>query len=260
MIYVVTHKDFEEANLGPEYKVIHVGASDSKKSYLRDDVLDNISEKNPNYCELTGLYWIWKNEKNEKNDITGLVHYRRYFTTTKEELLYTYFNITPSRISYDSIKKTLKKHDIILPKPEQIFRTVKQYYADEHYEDDLEITRNVIKTESPEYLNDFDKVMNQHYFYYGNMMIAKRELFDDYCEWLFKILFEVEKNNDISKYKDNYQKRVYGFLSERLLQVWVVHKNIKVKTFPVYNTESRRMTFFKKNYNRIIHALEKVYS
>ena len=253
MIYVITHKKFDDSIIDKKhYLILHVGPNDnSKKEYLRDDVKDNISYKNLSYCELTGLYWIWKNDKSDSNTITGLVHYRRFFTSKREDILYTYFDMHPNQISFSVIEKTLQKYDIILPTPVTIYRTVSQFYSDIHNGQDLKLTREVIKEVAPDYLKDFDKVLNHtHYFYYGNMMICKKYVLDNYCEWLFNILSNLEPKINIDKY-DDYQKRVFGFISERLLQVWVLHNNLNIKKYPVFNTEEKRLTVFKKNYNRI---------
>jgi hypothetical protein len=66
---------------------------------------------------------------------------------------------------------------------------------------------------------------------------------------------EVEKVIVGSQITDSYQARIYGFLSERLIQVWVEHNKLKVKTYPVFNTEKRRMTVFQKNLNRVKHVI-----
>ena len=63
------------------------------------------------------------------------------------------------------------------------------------------------------------------------MFIMKKELLDDYCGWLFDILFELEKRLDISSYSDN-DKRVFGFVSERLLDVWLIKNEIRYKDIP----------------------------
>jgi hypothetical protein len=65
-----------------------------------------------------------------------------------------------------------------------------------------------------------------------NMFITKKNIFDNYCEWLFRLLFEVEKDVKISPY--TYQARVFGFMSERLLQLYVVHNKLNVKYLPFY--------------------------
>ena len=252
MIYVITHKIFNDDIVDKKhYQILHVGLNDDSKSYyLRDDIGNNISSKNGSFCELTGLYWIWKNGKEKDEDITGLVHYRRYFTTNREDFLYTYFNIMPKILDYSKIVSGLKKADAILPKRVTIMRTVREFYSDLHVAEDLELTRNSIIEVSPEYLETFDKVMNEHYFYYANMIICKKKILDKYCEWLFEVMDNLEKKIDINKYKDNYQARVYGFISERLLQVWVQHQNLSIMEYPVFNTEEKRITIFEKNSNR----------
>ena len=76
-IIVATHKKYQMPT-EEIYIPIHVGAEGKEKlEYVPDNTGENISVKNPYYCELTGLYWAWKNLDAE---YIGLVHYRRYFT------------------------------------------------------------------------------------------------------------------------------------------------------------------------------------
>ena len=259
MIFVITHKVFEDLFIDREhYSILHVGNNKNCKTYyLRDDVGDNISNKNSSFCELTGLYWIWKNDKDIPDSISGLVHYRRFFTTKIQDILYTYFNIRPKVLNYRIIEKALKRADVIVPSRIRIFRTVRQFYSDIHESEDLELTREAIKRAHPESLESYEAVMDSHYFYYANMMICKRRLLDDYCRWLFEIMDELEPMIHLDKYDDAYQKRVFGFIAERLLQVWIVDNKLKVKEFPVFNTECKRITIFRKNRNRIMHFMNK---
>ncbi len=259
MINVITHRKFDDSLIDHEhYIIIHVGKNDNcDSSYLRDDVGDNISDKNSSYCELTGQYWAWKNLSGKSDEITGLVHYRRFFTTEKEELLYTYFDKKPKILAYEKIEKALTKADIILPTKISIFRTLYQYYAETHVAEDLDITRRCIQKVCPEFLDAYDKVINGHTYIYGNMFLSKKTVFDSYCSWLYSLMFEIEKNIDLSKYDSSYQARVFGFISERLLQVWVEHNKLKVKYYPVFNVEEKRLTIFAKNANRIRKVLKK---
>lgn len=259
MIYVITHKVFDDSNLeGDHYRILHVGTNDNcKDSYLRDDTGDNISEKNPNYCELTGLYWIWKNAQEADDEIDGLVHYRRHFTTDLEAFLYDYFGKKPSILPYSVIEKDLKKYDIILPRKRKTFRKVSETYAYFHNDEDLAILERAIDKAALKYIADYRKVMDGHEYYFANMMICRHELLKQYAEWLFDVLFEVEKYIDLDKYEDDYQRRVFGFMSERLLQVWVAHKKLKVKEYSVFNTEERGETVLRKNAERVQRIFRK---
>ena len=259
MIYVITHKIFDDELLNDdEYAVLHVGLNDNcKPTYIRDDLGDNISGKNPYYCELTGLYWIWKNSTESGKEPVGLVHYRRFFTYPIEEFLYTYTGRMPRILKNLDVKKTLKTYDAIMPTPERIFRTVEEFYKDHHNPNDLVTVRNVIEKLYPDYLKTYDEVLHEHYFYFANMIITKKEILDQYCEWLFNIMTEVEKIIIGSEIKDSYQSRIYGFISERLIQVWIEHNALRVKTYPVFNTEKRRTTIFQKNLNRVKHMIKR---
>ena len=260
MIFIITHKKFDDSIVDSDhYKVLHVGRNNNyKEEYLLDFTGNNISNKNPHYCELTGQYWAWKNYKEQADSITGIVHYRRYFTTNREGFNYTYFGKRPNILSYSKITELLKDNDIILPKRVKIHRTLEQYYADNHCIEDLHEVRKSIERLSPEYVSAYDSVINSHAFYYGNMFLCKRKLFDEYSEWLFKILFDTEGRIDQNKNGDKYQARVMGFLSERLLQVWVVKNNLKIVERAVFNTEQRDPTIFKRNYWRAKNIMRRI--
>lgn len=248
MIYVITHKEFDFSILDSTYyRVLQVGQGKKCTGVeLWDDTGENISKKNAYYCELTGLYWIWKNSLEEEDELTGLVHYRRFFTSKISYLVYQYFGIMPKNLSGNKIEKILKKYDIILPTPKATFKTINELYFIFHNGEDIEITRDAIKKVSPEYLSTFDKVMNMHHYFFGNMMICSRKLINTYSEWLFAILDEIETNIDIEKYDNEYQKRVFGFVAERLLQVWVIHNKLNIKTYSVFNTEERDESIFRR--------------
>ena len=230
-IYTVTHKpvDLSALKLDPCYQLIRVGpyAKDETSDLAADNTGDNISEKNPNYCELTAHYWMWKNDR---SDIIGLCHYRRYFTESSLS------EDTSHILSQKTIEETLQKYDIILPYRPVARRTVKQIYLDFGFEKDLDNLRAVISEKYPDFVADYDTVMNQHSNYPANMLICSKKLFDAYSAWLFDILFEVEKRTDLTGYTPQ-QARIYGFMSERLLEVWVRHKQLRIKHYRWLNTE-----------------------
>ena len=227
-IFIATHKKFT-APKNNIYIPIHVGAYNKPDlGFLKDSSGDNISEKNPYFCELTGVYWIWKNCQ---ADVVGLVHYRRYFYNS------FFKNINNIMTSYD-IEKILEKKDIIVSKPVYIlFSSVRNKYEKLHLKEDLDKCEKIIIDKFPEYKETFDKVMKRHFLYPYNMIITKKEIFDEYGKWMFDILFELEKQIDVKK-RDTYNARVFGFLSERLLNVWIEkNKQYKIAKKHVFNTE-----------------------
>lgn len=225
-MFVITHKDVDlsKYKLDDCYKTMMVGKKEEKNSkYLYDSTKDNISNKNKNYCELTGLYWIWKNVKSE---YIGLCHYRRFFLSNKN------FKILKEK----EILEILDKYDIIMPAFTKTNNTIYEKYKQGHYSSDLDEIRKILEKDYPDYVESFDKVMNGKKYYQYNMFIAKKEIMDKYCEWLFDVFNKLEKVIDISD-RDDYQKRVYGFLSERIFYVWVMKNNLKIHDNLVLNTE-----------------------
>lgn len=228
MIYIATHKKFNVPNLNG-YCALQVGAEGEKKyGYLRDNIGNHISGKNANYCELTGLYWIWKNTD---DSYKGLVHYRRYFGRNNLS------NKISDICSYEYLLNCLKSVDIVLPYVEYFKQNAKEeillHCCTEEIFDKL---RQIIETKYPDYIETYDRYFNENKASLFNMLFCKREIFDAYCEWLFSILFVLEKQVDLAKL-NTYQQRLYGFLSERLLNVWVIKNKLVVKHLPVIHME-----------------------
>lgn len=206
-IFTLTHKKFDEPD-DKMYIPLQVGKALSRDlGYLGDDVGENISEMNCYYSELTGVYWIWKNDKS--SDYVGVCHYRRYLINTEGKL----FNES----EFDEI---LKDYDIITSKKLKYDFTYYDGYDDAHNIKDLIETGKVISEKYPEYYANFERLVHSNESYFGNIMVTSKKLFDEYASWLFDIFVEVQKRIDINSY-DDYHKRVFGFISEFLLMVWV---------------------------------------
>lgn len=211
----------------------------------QDNTFDNISSLNDNFCELTASYWLWKNLNNY--NYIGLCHYRRYFNFFPNRL-----SINPSsqkRITKENFKKhrlvktsieehkkiiykDLKSYDIIMPKARKMKVTLSEDYIMSHSKNDWDKVKEIIIEKYPQYENSIKKYLdNNTKFYQCNMMITSKKIWDEYHTWLFDILFELKKNIMVSE--DNYQKRIFGFLSERLLTLFVLHHNYKIKEYPL---------------------------
>ncbi len=213
-IFTMTHKKFAEPS-DPIYVPLQVGrACGGDLGYLGDDSGDNISAKNCYYGELTGVYWVWKNIRT--TDYVGICHYRRYFCTEEGRIL--------SRQDYLSI---LQEYDIITSKKLKLNYSYFDGYASDYNIFDLVTTGEVIRQKYPAYYETFERLVHERGTYFANMMVADKALYDEYCAWLFSIFEEVEKRIDADRY-DDYHKRVYGFISEFLLLVWVETKGLKV--------------------------------
>lgn len=234
IVLVCCHKEDIVVKHG-NYLPIHVGAamSNQKLPYQRDDEGDSISSKNSNYCEITGIYWAWKNLKNV--DYIGLCHYRRYFDVANKLYFRDRLNCSPNDLSsvVDLNPNLLSDCDIILARPKILPRSLAQDYCRYHIAQDYKILKEIIVDIYPQYNNSFIKVMEQNNkpsLY--NMFYTSWSIFDQYCEWLFRILQEAEKRIDTSSY-DAVQKRVFGYMAERLLNVFVYHHKFKVKYLPI---------------------------
>lgn len=217
-VIVATHKKYRMPD-DDMYLPLHVGHyGKSDIGFQGDDMGENISEKNANYCELTGLYWAWKNLD---SDYIGLVHYRRHFSVSKHKK-----DKFASILTQEQAEKLLNNKDVILPKKRNYYiETIYSHYAHTFDGSHLDKTRSIISEKYPDYLAAFDKVMKSRSAHMFNMFIMKKTLADKYCEWLFDILSELEKEIDISK-MTAFEARLFGRVSEMLLDVWISKNNL----------------------------------
>lgn len=216
-IFVMAHKPYIPPR-DPAYKTMFVGAigkPDILPGCMRDDVgEDHISDLNPYFSELTGLYWLWKNYPGQEN--IGICHYRRFFVNSEKKIM--------TGSEFDDI---LKSYDIITPKRLVSEKTNRENYAEAHYVKDMDMTGYALKKLYPEYASAYDDMASGHENYYGNLMVTSRELYNEYCTYLFSILTEVSSMIDISDY-NAYEKRIYGFLSEFLLLPFIEARGLRV--------------------------------
>lgn len=234
-IIVATHKEYP---MPPDtlYLPVHAGSALHPPLPFQPDCDgDNISVKNPNYCELTCLYWAWKNLK---TDYLGLCHYRRYLGCGRSGERW-------SRIlTAEQAEALLANAPVLLPKKRHYWiETNYSQYAHAHHAVDLDATRDILSERWPEYLPFFDTNMKKNCGHRFNMFVMRRELLDQYCFWLFDILFELERHLDLSRYSV-YDQRVFGFISERLLDVWLDTNHIPFLECNVVNLE--RQNWIKK--------------
>lgn len=250
-IIVCCHKnDFYHS--GENFLPIQVGKKISKLDLgiQGDDTGDNISEKNPNFCELTAHYWLWKNSND--SDYVGLNHYRRYFDfQEKGKSGYFYQNFSDNEVLDELFKlpdldKLFETYDVIMAKPMIYSISLEAHYALAHDKHDLEKLKETIQDLYPEYIEAFNRVMSKNRLSLCNMFIMRSDTFKDYSSWIFNILFSLEKNINISS--DPYQSRIFGFMAERLLNVYVEHNHLRVKYYPLIKISNDKKISFLKGF------------
>ena len=245
-VIIATHKEYKMPS-DSLYLPVQVGAKGKKDlGYAKDSKGDNISDKNPFFCELTGLYWAWKNLD---SDYIGLAHYRRHFGLSKRK--YKKIEDTLEHIlTRKQAKEIFKKCDVILPKKRRYFiENLYGHYKHSLYVEPLDETRKILEEKYPKYLKEFDRLHKRTSAHMFNMFIMKKDVLDNYCKWLFDILFELEKRVDVSGY-DAFHSRFYGRISELLLDVYINTNNIKYTEVPFIEIE--HINWIKKGFGFLI--------
>lgn len=193
----------KEEALADYEKIIQVGAALTEERLEEHGVIDssgdNISGRNRQFCELTGLYWIWKHAD---EDIVGLVHYRRHFLLPEN---------WEERMQRFGI-------DVILPVPLYVTPSVEGNYRERHVSGDWDIMLDCLKQQSPSWFQRAKEVFAENLYCPCNMFIMKREVLDALCAWMFPIIGSVAAQQGTRT--DVYQNRYPGFLSERLMTLF----------------------------------------
>lgn len=239
-VFVVTH--IQPTFILPEgYQYIGVGPG-QLDILFHDSSGDNIAHKNSYYCELTAIYWIWKNYSCPPDSYIGLVHYRRALVNN------SWLDILRKKCLTDlNVSKLLTNSDIILPNKVSFSNSLYAQYGDAHDSSDLDIVLDYIQFKNPQAGHLVNKFMNLNSGYIYNIFITRKDIFDQYCEWLFDILFSVEHLIRPME-KHGYQRRVMGFLAERLINLWLMmHPNIKITEKRILRTDKSGLS----NLNRL---------
>ncbi len=238
-IVVATHKKSPMPS-DEMYLPLWVGATGRQEEdfscenlgYVRDDTGDNISDRNAFFGTQTGLYWAWKNLD---ASFIGLVHYRRVFVGKHASRK----DLTGSAITHEEIAPMLREYKVFTPRKRRYFiETLYSHYAHTHDGTHFTVVREILQSDFPSYLPAFERVLSRRWGYMFNMMILRKDLLDNYCTWLFHILFKTFEKIDTTGMSD-FDRRFCGRISEILFDVWLengldagyIHKN-DIKELP----------------------------
>lgn len=225
--------------------------NDKYEGYLYDDDCDNISSLNPYYCELTGHYWVWKNQT---ADYYGFFHYRRFLDFNQTNNIYTFensFEHLSTKYNYQNASEIIRNYDIIIPKKEKFYTDVYNHYknADNHFIEDFELAISITQKLYPDFANIIDDYLANDELYIGNIFIMKHEIFQDYSSWLFTILTEFDK------LITSKNPRANGFIAERLLGIYITkatNENAKILELPRIHFESNKLKYLLKTNTNFI--------
>lgn len=243
-IFVVAHKPFEIPE-GEALVPIHVGRmlyvrrrmadgsgviepDDPMASMMGDDTGENISEKNSSYCEMTAHYWIWKNVKDA--EYVGLCHYRRYFGVD---------------ITEGNIDLLMQDTDVILVEPSYYMDSVYSYFSKFVGAENMTILSMVMKKHCPDYFDTLETICDGVKFHPFNMLICRKSLFDQYCEWMFSILEECENYVKPAPYTN--ARRALAYMAEMLTGVYFIHRQLRIKSVPYYKMEGEQKVLMKRS-------------
>lgn len=231
-IFIVAHKPCELPH-NEVMRPIHVGRAISQRkeemAWMQgDDTRENISEKNPQYCEMTAHYWIWKNVKDA--EFVGVCHYRRFFGI---------------EITEENISEVMGDADVMMVEPSWHIDSVYAYFAKFMGAENMTILWKVMKKLCPEYTETLETVCDGVKFYPFNMLVCKKPLFDEYCKWMFAILEECEKYVKLSPYTNG--RRALAYMAELLTGVYFIHRKLKIKSVPYIKIEDGKRIVVKRS-------------
>ncbi|MBM7617112.1 hypothetical protein JOC36_000661 [Weissella uvarum] len=229
-IIVAAHKPYQMPK-SDIYLPVYVGSAlkdDMPAGYVGDDTGQNISEMNPYYNELTALYWAKYNLQDE--DVLGLAHYRRYLGRKSSHDL-------ADVLSESDINSALAEVDVLLPKHRNyVIDNQRDHYLNAHLNEPFFVLEKVIELDYPSYLPAFRRMEASSKIHLYNMSIMKQGHFQSYTDFLFGVLEKVQAQIPYQDYQGQ-DARVFGFLAERLKDVWLETNQLTYREFPLVTTE-----------------------
>lgn len=209
----VDKKLFEDSHSPFTYN-IQVGAAltDVSIEDIKDNSGDNISSRNQDYCELTALYWAWKNDTT--SDYIGLCHYRRKFVVT-EEIMYYIMN---------------ENYDAVYTIPKLLDNGMREEFVERNYfitDEMWNLVTKALEKLSPDYLGSWYEFADSYFSVSCNMSIMRKDVLDKYCSWLFPILKEIDSFYLSQGIQRN--DRYLGYIAECLNTVYIMKNKNKLK-------------------------------
>ena len=235
------------------YQPICVGPNKDffPKEFLRDDIGENIADKNSFYNELTAIYWVYKHlDQFEDAEYIGFTHYRRLFSFgdmqysayVKKNLKKKDVELTESKIN-----SFFKEFGFIAPCP-TTNKTVRHHYEKSHNKEDMDILLKIIKEEKPEFYESAKEYIEGYEEYLYNMFVLRKSDFINYCEFIFPVIESFLKRKSVDRL----------FISERLTGIYLTYLKsngleplhvpvlyIRKKDFKASRNERKQI---KKNY------------
>lgn len=230
-IGVVTHKPYTMPG-DKCYLPIWVGRSEGcPNDFCSHGEGDSIAYLNPSYCELTGLYWLWKNVDAKYK---GLAHYRRILATKPTG------DINDVLKTADYIKVLQDSDVLVSPAKRYPWTTIQKHYIESKrayrhiHQEDIAALRHAMRKVHPDYCQALDAVLNGRKAHMLNIFCMEDSLFSAYCAWLFEVIDEFYSLR--SDRAD--QKRFAGAISEFLLDVWASNNGLALHEAPLYEPEA----------------------
>ncbi len=198
---VKNHRDkqlFNHPALFPFERSIQAGAAltDERIAPFTDDEGDNISIKNHMYCEMSAVYWIWKNEK---HDWVGIEHYRRHLLVRPE-----------------MIKPGI---DAFLPLPYLCYPNEASQFRRFINEKVFNSFLRALSELHPENIESYRAIIYGKYQYTYNLICARWDVFDEYCSWFFNITEYMEKTMG-EEVPDLKETRAFSYIAEVLTNIF----------------------------------------
>ena len=188
---------------------IQAGAAIAERSIadLKDNTGINISDKNRMYCEMSAVYWIWKNTE---HDWIGIEHYRRHLL------------VRPEMLTVDV--------DAIMPLPYICYpHEMAQFlrFTTEHVRDAL---LRALEELHPEEFEDYRAILYGKYQYTYNLVCARRYVFDNYCRWFFEITEYMEEKY-ASGVPELVETRALSYVAEVLTNLYFMYhqKDLRIR-------------------------------
>ena len=231
----------------PLYVPVQTGAARRPNlGVIPDNTGENISVKYPGYGELTALYWAWRNRE---DDYLGLVQHNCHFTLRR------FWAERKNVLTLDQARMLAGGEEVIVPRRRKYrIETNAAQYGRTHDARDLARAREAISERCPDYLPAFDRVMRRRSGHCFNMFIMRRDALNRYCAWLFDVLGALEERTPEARFSDD-DPHVFGYVAERLLDVWLETNQVKYREIPYVTLENRG--WIARSAHRLKHKLER---